>query len=724
MDKNITSTSDLASLDCWDYTIELECLRGPQDLQLAAELGKTLLERNKELETNLRQQQNVVEDRNQEIEYLTKQTAALREVNDSRLRIYEQLEISIQDLERNNQRLVQENINDKKQIKSLYDTIESLESRCEDLQHLVDDMGHLKKDDSVVSEGNGNGVAVIEDQDEYAKLASQLEHAKNLRVKEQRKVSELEQNVSLLIQENTNLEEKVSVMQQKDEELKTLQDQIVYLEEIRQGNLCRRCQRSTDPNLFDEYSVYDDDDDTDDISAIGSYVETHKHEVLQQLQETLGENYSEDNPYRILVDKYEALLKIQQKHNAFTPMVPSTNVNNNNVGNNKDVQNRGISLHEELQMSGQFSSFNGNASDSDDSSDDGGLPTSGRAAPGSGTTGDGGAACKYSEAETTSSSGFSDETSNKGTQTETFFTGSFLCTISDGDDCRFSIYDDASPVESRFRKTPEYRQLFREIFAVLKRAAEAKDEGEKLPLLQDDDRGYEGDDGDDATDTPTCGRSSASTAATPRVPPATPACEHNPLMSTIESETVERRPTTPPPAQRRQRVDDQQQRPPATAAEQQPQHQQQQQQQQQHQQQQEQQQQQQQEPRRRRRDIIEELASTVKHKKHVRHRKSTAASQQSKDISHLLDFKWTDQVTRRQPRSGSGDRPSSSHRSTWCAAPKDDAESSPAAVQPYASAASQEVAKLKLLEKSYAEVLRLRKVPPTSSNRPQSQYLH
>lgn len=38
------------------------------DLQLAAELGKTLLERNKELEANLRQQQNVVEDRNQEIE--------------------------------------------------------------------------------------------------------------------------------------------------------------------------------------------------------------------------------------------------------------------------------------------------------------------------------------------------------------------------------------------------------------------------------------------------------------------------------------------------------------------------------------------------------------------------------------------------------------------------------------------------------------------------------
>ena len=38
------------------------------DLQLAAELGKTLLERNKELENSLRQHQNVIEDQTQEIE--------------------------------------------------------------------------------------------------------------------------------------------------------------------------------------------------------------------------------------------------------------------------------------------------------------------------------------------------------------------------------------------------------------------------------------------------------------------------------------------------------------------------------------------------------------------------------------------------------------------------------------------------------------------------------
>lgn len=38
------------------------------DLQLAAELGKTLLERNKELEQVLKHHQNVIDDQTQEIE--------------------------------------------------------------------------------------------------------------------------------------------------------------------------------------------------------------------------------------------------------------------------------------------------------------------------------------------------------------------------------------------------------------------------------------------------------------------------------------------------------------------------------------------------------------------------------------------------------------------------------------------------------------------------------
>ena len=40
------------------------------DLQLAAELGKTLLERNKELEISLKHQQSVIDDQNMEIEVI------------------------------------------------------------------------------------------------------------------------------------------------------------------------------------------------------------------------------------------------------------------------------------------------------------------------------------------------------------------------------------------------------------------------------------------------------------------------------------------------------------------------------------------------------------------------------------------------------------------------------------------------------------------------------
>merc|ERR1719225_985534 len=109
------------------------------DLQLAAELGKTLLERNKELESSLKQQQAVIDDQAQEIEYLNKQTTALREVNDSRLRIYEQLEISIAEMEKANSRLVEESVSDKARIKCLTMSTSQLEQRCEELQRAVEE---------------------------------------------------------------------------------------------------------------------------------------------------------------------------------------------------------------------------------------------------------------------------------------------------------------------------------------------------------------------------------------------------------------------------------------------------------------------------------------------------------------------------------------------------------------------------------------------------------
>lgn len=136
------------------------------------------------------------------------------------------------------------------------------------------------------------------------------------------------------------------------------------------------------------------------------------------------------------------------------------------------------SLQEEMQMSGEFTA---STKDTDEESGHGGsLRTSKQHKQTRKTFS---TPTDFSEAET-SSSGFADETSNKGTQTEGRV-GAFLCTIADGDDCKFSIYDDASPFDSRFRDRPEYRDLFKEIFRVLKKAAENKAEGEDLPLLDD-----------------------------------------------------------------------------------------------------------------------------------------------------------------------------------------------------------------------------------------------
>lgn len=484
-----------------------------KDLQLAAELGKTLLERNKELETSLKQHQNVLEDQAQEIEYLTKQTTALREVNDSRLRIYEQLEVSIQDLERNNQRLLFEHSTDKKTIKTQLATIESLENRCDELQQSLNELSvELEKEKRRSHQQNvgderrtasQHAAPSTRDDEEVSGLLRQIQDMKSQRTRDLRRITDLEENVANVLQENASLEERLAAVSEREQDLKTMQEELSTLEDIRQGHLCRRCLR-----IADDRSILGEDED--DVSLIESLISEVDHRyILSQLQESLASADS-DNPYKILVQKYEELVRAQRKIQA--------------GGNGGSEQP--LSLQEELEMSGIGGQSSGPNSGSLGYHDSGPMSLQGSgpmslqeelemhsANPKQSVNKK--ISRDFCESDT-SSSGFSDDISNKSTQTEVkYLPGAFLCTISDGDDCRFSIYDDASPVESRFRKTPEYRQLFREIFDVLKRAAEAKDEGEKLPLLDDTLVGDE-------------------LAACPKVPPVTPAKEDLPLLKLIE----------------------------------------------------------------------------------------------------------------------------------------------------------------------------------------------
>ena len=145
---------------------------------------------------------------------------------------------------------------------------------------------------------------------------------------------------------------------------------------------------------------------------------------------------------------------------------PATRFKNN-------LPNTCMSLQEELKMSGEFNNFQ-NAPSQNHPEDKISNEKPHRKfqkfvkKPFSRTP------TEFSEAETLSS-GFADEISNKSTQTDGR-PGSLLCSIADGDNCKLSIYDDNSTFESHFNQTPEYRQIFSEISSALKRAAESKTE--------------------------------------------------------------------------------------------------------------------------------------------------------------------------------------------------------------------------------------------------------
>ncbi|KAM4716529.1 cerebellar degeneration-related protein 2 [Anableps anableps] len=121
--------------DSWYNQQDLE-----DDLHLAAELGKTLLDRNHDLEQALQQMYSTNQEQLQEIEYLTKQVELLRQMNDQHAKLYEQLDMAARDVEQSNHRLVQDNRLAQTKINSLTDTIEALQTLIEDLQTQMDEL--------------------------------------------------------------------------------------------------------------------------------------------------------------------------------------------------------------------------------------------------------------------------------------------------------------------------------------------------------------------------------------------------------------------------------------------------------------------------------------------------------------------------------------------------------------------------------------------------------
>ncbi|XP_077591527.1 cerebellar degeneration-related protein 2 [Stigmatopora nigra] len=119
--------------DSWCVQRNLE-----NDLHLAAKLGKTLLDRNRELEQALQDIYATNQEQLLEIEYLAKQVELLRRMNEQHAKVYEQLDVSTRDLEKVNKKLVQDEYLAKKKINSLDESIDELLMQVEGLQNKVE----------------------------------------------------------------------------------------------------------------------------------------------------------------------------------------------------------------------------------------------------------------------------------------------------------------------------------------------------------------------------------------------------------------------------------------------------------------------------------------------------------------------------------------------------------------------------------------------------------
>ncbi|CAN8002330.1 unnamed protein product [Ixodes hexagonus] len=451
--------------------------RGRADLQLAAELGKTLLERNQELEDTVRQQQVLIEEQAQELQHLSRQACSLREVNESRLKIYEQLEQTVAELEKSNQRLQQESRADKKRIRSLSSSVDLLEKKCEELQELADNLrlslrpkdpqdtcsadqedqdgdpqhfldgpDHADHSDFIGFEESPFGTDLVRLRSSLSRLKCQLS-------REQEQREGLQTELDELVQENMRLQEQVLASQEREHQCLNLQMEMDLLEDD-DTHLCPSCKvlskldRCEEPEeelaeldhfsmvqLEDGVVVYGDHDSLPDATALP------QPPAPSQDAESQVSLLSElDAQYRLLIDKYEALLDARCRSLDLNDLTGGTA-----TGSPAPWTTRGHAKPSEHdgKKSRDYPSLS-NASDAESAE----------------------------SGETSLSSGFSE-----GTTAERCFSDQAVQTVhsepASAEARRQLALDLAAaggdPLRQHFsRSPPEYKKLFAEIFAVLK----------------------------------------------------------------------------------------------------------------------------------------------------------------------------------------------------------------------------------------------------------------
>ena len=80
------------------------------------ELSKHMFAKHKELERVIRFQREMIQDQAMRIEHLCRQSSMLKEMTDARMKMCEQMEVNVAQLEEENQRLKETACNDKRRI--------------------------------------------------------------------------------------------------------------------------------------------------------------------------------------------------------------------------------------------------------------------------------------------------------------------------------------------------------------------------------------------------------------------------------------------------------------------------------------------------------------------------------------------------------------------------------------------------------------------------------
>ncbi|XP_042197139.1 cerebellar degeneration-related protein 2 [Callorhinchus milii] len=250
----IVEDFELREEDAWYPQQDLE-----RDLHLAAELGKTLLNRNTELEEALQQMYATNQEQIQEIDYLTKQVELLREMNEQHAKVYEQLDSTARDLEVSNQKLVVESKVSHQKILGLTETIESLQSHVEDIQKQMEglkkpELDPLERDaqqralnslpclkelydlrkyfvyDHVFAEKiTSTEVSVSPMEEENEQLKKTLNTLQTQLTVERQRRATIEQEYSLVLRENSELEKDVSHLDNYKQCIQELETEVVEL---------------------------------------------------------------------------------------------------------------------------------------------------------------------------------------------------------------------------------------------------------------------------------------------------------------------------------------------------------------------------------------------------------------------------------------------------------------------------------------------------------------